>query len=82
MKIKYILSQDIVARLATNLALNLSELKSNIRIYNNDKDVNGKSLLGILTANIKMNDNITILFDQENEMNKIKEIFNELGREI
>lgn len=63
MKIKYILSQDIVARLATNLALNLNELKSNIRIYNKDKDINGKSLLGIYTANMKMNDNVTILFD-------------------
>ena len=82
MKIKYILSQDIVARLATNLALNLNELKSNIRIYNKDKDINGKSLLGIYTANMKMNDNVTILFDQENEISKIKEIFNELGREI
>ena len=63
MKIKYILSQDVVARLATNLALNLNELKSNIRIYNKDKDINGKSLLGIYTANMKMNDNVTILFD-------------------
>lgn len=81
MKLQYKLNRDIVARTATMLNWNLNQLHSSIHIQSNDRVINGKSLLGILSAQYKMGDIITVIFDDEKDLNKIKEIFNELGGE-
>ena len=82
MNILYKLNKDIVARTAANLSYNLNQLHSSIHICNKQKLINGKSLIGILTANMKFGDIITITYDEPTDLVKIKEIFNELGGEI
>lgn len=81
MKLQYKLNRDVVARTATMLNWDLNQLHSSIHIQSNDRVINGKSLLGILSAQYKMGDVITVIFDDEEDLNKIKEIFNELGGE-
>lgn len=81
MKLQYKLNKDVVARTATMLNWDLNQLHSSIHIQSDDRVINGKSLLGILTAQYKMGDIITVVFDDENDLDKIKEIFNELGGE-
>lgn len=50
MKLQYKLNRDVVARAATMLNWNLNQLHSSIHIQSNDRVINGKSLLGILSA--------------------------------
>lgn len=82
MKLQYKLNKDVVARTATMLSWDLSHLHSSIHLQSNDRIINGKSLIGVLSAQFKMNDIITVIFDEEKDLNKIKEIFNEIGREV
>lgn len=82
MKLIYKLKRDIVARTAAMLSWDLGQLHSTIHIQSNDRIINGKSLIGVLSAQFKMNDIITVIFDEEKDLNKIKEIFNEIGREM
>lgn len=82
MKILYKLNKNIEARVASMLAWDLSQLHSSIHIQLEDRTINGKSLIGILSAQYKAGDIITIIFDEEEDLEKIKEIFNELGGEI
>lgn len=82
MKISYKLDKNIVARVASMLAWDLSQLHSSVYIQLEDRMINGKSLIGILSAQYKAGDIITIVFDEEEDLEKIKEIFNELGGEI
>lgn len=82
MKISYKLNKNIEARVASMLAWDLSQLHSSVHIQLEDRVINGKSLIGILSAQYKAGDIITIVFDEEGDLKKIKEIFNELGGEI
>ena len=82
MKISYKLNKNIEARVASMLAWDLSQLHSSVHIQLEDRVINGKSLIGILSAQYKAGDIITIVFDEEEDLEKIKEIFNELGGEI
>ena len=82
MKISYKLDKNIEARVASMLAWDLSQLHSSVHIQLEDRVINGKSLIGILSAQYKAGDIITIIFDEEEDLEKIKEIFNELGGEI
>lgn len=82
MSLSYKLNTDIVARTAANLSWSLNQLHSSIYINNKNCSINGKSLVGILTANMKYGDIITIIYDEPTDLTNIKEIFNELGGEI
>ena len=82
MKLTYKLNKDIVARTAAMLSWDLNQLRSFIHIQSEDRVINGKSLVGLLSAQLKMGDTISIVFDEVNDFNKIKEIFNELGGEV
>ena len=82
MKLTYKLKRDIVARTAAMISWDLSQLHSTIHIQSNDRVINGKSLLGVLSGQYRMNDIITIMFDEEKDLEKIKEIFDEVGEEI
>lgn len=82
MKISYKLDKNIEARVASMLAWDLSQLHSSVHIQLEDRVINGKSLIGILSAQYKAGDIITIVFDEEGDLKEIKEIFNELGGEI
>ena len=50
MTLKYKLYKDIVARTAAQLNWNLKQVRSSIRITSHDAVINGKSLVGILSA--------------------------------
>ena len=50
MTLKYKLYKDIVARTATQLNWNLKQVRSSIRITSHNTIINGKSLVGILSA--------------------------------
>jgi phosphotransferase system HPr (HPr) family protein len=82
MEIKYRFKRDVVSRAAAQLSWQLSQLHSSIHLLGNDRVVNGKSLVGVLSAQYKMGDEVTITYDDNDELAKIKEIFNEIGGEI
>lgn len=79
MKITYKLNKDIIARTAANLVFNLSEIKS-IHIAKGNTCFNGKSLVGILSNNLLSGDIINIEIEDLSDVEKVKEIFNEVGR--
>lgn len=81
MTIKYKLKKDIVARVATQLNFELNTIKDSIFIIKNNRCFNGKSLIGILTNNLRYEDIITIETSMEN-ISRIKEIFNTIGEEV
>ena len=75
-----ILNKNITGRAAAQLNWALSSLKSSIRIINKEgRMVNAKSLVGLLSGQIREGDLITISFDQEDEEQRIKFYFRELG---
>lgn len=82
MTITYQLDRDIVARTAAQLNWNLKQVRSSIRIIHGHRIVNGKSLIGIMSANMRFNDIISITIDEPADVEEIKEYFNEVGREI
>ncbi len=82
MTITYKLNKDIVARTAAQLNWNLKQVRSSIRIIRGDRIVNGKSLIGIMSANMRLNDIISVTIDELTDVEEIKEYFNEVGREI
>ena len=75
-----ILNKNITGRAAAQLNWALSSLKSSIRIINKEgRMVNATSLVGLLSGQIREGDLITISFDQEDEEQRIKFYFRELG---
>lgn len=75
-----ILNKNITGRAAAQLNWALSSLKSSIRIINKEgRMVNAKSLVGLLSGQIREGDLITISFDQKDEEQKIKFYFREIG---
>lgn len=82
MAITYKLDRDIVARTAAQLNWNLKQVRSSIRIIHGDRIVNGKSLIGIMSANMRFDDTISVIIDEPADVEEIKEYFNEVGREI
>lgn len=74
------LEQNITGRCAAQLNWAIKLLKSDIRVFNQDgRMVNGKSLIGLLSGQMKAGDLITVSFDQKDEEQKIKYYFRELG---
>ena len=53
MKLAYRLNRDIVARTAAMLNWELSNLHSSIHIQTEDRVVNAKSLIGLLSAQLR-----------------------------
>jgi phosphotransferase system HPr-like phosphotransfer protein len=52
MIVKYYLKENLLQRNAANLSFNLNEISDSIYIYrnNDERKVNGKSLIGILSG--------------------------------
>ena len=81
--IKYLINKDLVNREAINLIFKLNNLKTNLYILNNKKRlINGKSLIGLLQANIRGGDIITVSIEDSTETYNIQNIFNNIGREV
>lgn len=80
-KITYKIDKIITGRLASQLNWKLNAINGEVRIINSEgRMVNGKSLLGLLSANIKNGDNIVVVIDSKDDEQSIKNIFNEIGR--
>lgn len=79
----YKLNSNLLERNAANLVFSLKEINSSIFLYReNERRVNGKSLIGILSSRFTQGETIKILIDNSEELSKIKEIFNEVGTEV
>lgn len=82
MTFRYILDRDVVARTAAQLNWQLKSLSCSVNIKNSDRIINGKSLVGILSAHMRLNDVIEITTDGVVDGDLIREYFNEIGREV
>lgn len=59
--------RDINNRQASNFVYNISALHSDIWITKNDRRINAKSILGVLSINIQKGDLIELSFSEENK---------------
>lgn len=83
MKINYLLTKNVVARAASTLNWDLNSLTSSVYIINTEgRMINGKSLIGILSGNLKETDKIEILYDKKEDLHRLKFSFNKVGKEI
>lgn len=79
----YKLNDNLLERNAANLVFSLKEINSSIFLYReNERRVNGKSLIGILSSRFVQGETIKILIDNSEELSRVKEIFNEIGTEV
>lgn len=79
----YYLTQNLLKRNAANLVFSLKEINSSVFLYRvNDRRVNGKSLVGILSARFMQGETIKILIDNPDEMSRVRSILNEIGTEV
>ncbi len=79
----YKLNDNLLERNAANLVFLLKEINSSIFLYReNERRVNGKSLIGILSSRFMQGETIKILIDNSEELSRVKEIFNEVGIEV
>lgn len=81
MIVKYYLKENLLQRNAANLSFNLNEISDSIYIYrnNDERKVNGKSLIGILSGHFLQTDIINVEFNNVENQSRIQEIFNEFG---
>lgn len=82
MTLKYIAEMDILSCYAANLVISLQDINSSIYIINKNKKVNGKSLVGLLSGQIRQGDIFTVIIDNNKEQKNIEKILKEYGREI
>lgn len=84
MTVTYRLNKDLTGRTAAMLNWKLGTLKSSVRIVNKEEDriVNAKSLIGLLSGCFKADSIIDIKVENENEINEVKKAFNEVGNTI
>lgn len=83
MSCTYKLNDNLLERNAANLVFSLKEINSSIFLYReNERRVNGKSLIGILSSRFMQGETIKILIDNSEELSRVKEIFNEIGTEV
>lgn len=68
--------RTINSRQASNFVYNVSALHSDIWITKNDRRINAKSILGVLSINIQKGDLIELSFSEENK-NEITKVINE-----
>ena len=70
-----ILKNDIDGRAANRFVYSVASMPFNIKIHKDDKQVNGKSILGLLSIGLKSGDTIQISIDK-NDPDGINEIIN------
>lgn len=84
MTISYKLNKDLIGRAAAMLNWKLGTLKSSVRIVSKEEDriVNAKSLIGLLSGCFKAGSIIEILIDNKADLDKIEKAFNEVGNKV
>lgn len=68
-----ILKNDIDGRAANRFVYSIASMPFNVKIHKGDKQVNGKSILGILSIGLKSGDTVQISIDK-NDPDGINEI--------
>lgn len=83
-KVTYQLNKNLTGRQANMLNWKLSQVQSSIRILNKEEDrmINAKSLIGLLSGAFRADNIIDIIIEDERDLNKVKEILNEVGQQI
>lgn len=79
MTLKYKLNKNIFARNAVQLNQALELLPAYVLIRFEDKNINGKSLIGLLSAGLQENDIITISYSDEITISQLESILNQFG---
>ena len=74
----YKLNKDIIGRTAAQLSWELNQIDTTINVVSN-RLVNGKSLVGLLSAELCAGQEIQIGFDDAAAAEQIKLIFDEVG---
>lgn len=76
-----IANKDITPRFAKNFVANVTNIKSNLYFVVGDREINAKSILGIISVNIKSGDRFDVCIDSsvsqectENDINKVIEL--------
>ena len=83
MKLLYKLDKDLNGRTAIQLNWNLEKLLGEIHILTVDnRMINGKSLIGLLSGGFKLNDTIQISIEKEEDLTSAESYFNEIGKKI
>ena len=74
-------NKDITPRFAKNFVANTTNVKSNLYFVVGDREINAKSILGIISINIKNGDKFDVCVNNsisqectENDMNKVIEL--------
>lgn len=70
-----ILKNDIDGRAANRFVYSIASMPFNVKIQKGDKQVNGKSILGLLSIGLKYGDTVQISIDK-NDPDGINEIIN------
>ena len=78
MTVIYKLNKDLIARAAMQLNWELKDVKSEVEIVG-ARQINAKSLIGILSGNFCKNDKVKVIFNNIAEKEKILNIFNTIG---
>lgn len=79
MTLKYMTTTDLKGRTAIELTQKLSTVPSQLWIDFDNRHINPKSLIGLLSATIKNGDIIQILYYDNNITNSIKSIFSDIA---
>lgn len=82
MVIKYQINTDIVSGGAATFTWLLQQLEAPIRIINKGRIVNGQSLIGVISANIRTNDIITIVLDDPKDEKRLRTILDDYGKQL
>lgn len=74
-------NKDITPRFAKNFVAEVTHIKSNLYFIVGDREINAKSILGIISINIMIDDKFDVCVDSsvsqecaENDMNKVIEM--------
>ena len=74
-------NKDITPRFAKNFVAEVTHIKSNLYFIVGDREINAKSILGIISVNIKNGDKFEVCVNNsisqecaENDMNKVIEL--------
>lgn len=80
--LRYQIFDTILSIKAANLVYALANLKGDIYLIKEDKQINGKSLIGLLHLDLRGGQEVEIHFNDLEDKEKIIEIFNEIGKEV
>ncbi|MFW5981359.1 MAG: HPr family phosphocarrier protein [bacterium] len=70
------------ARPASQLAKKASDYQSEIKILKDNEEVNGKSVMGVMSLEVNKGDEITLEINGEDEDKAMEELYNLITKEL